>query len=113
MKNITKEIIEKGEIKVPQYLTRKFLHSGGTNPDYVSDLCTSIVDESKKEMWDVDYLLQKIHTLNEFVRYEQKRLEAHQKYQKEIKAEAQKICTVCGKPNHKDNKLCRICGARL
>ena len=22
-------------------------------------------------------------------------------------------CTVCGKPNHKDNKLCRVCGARL
>ena len=105
-----KEITVRG-IEVPTYLTRKFIKTGMTNPDYVEILCASIVVESKKEMWSVAYMNSKIVCLKDMIETENKRLVSFQLQKKEIEGEC--VCAKCGRVNVAYFQTCAECGARV
>jgi len=72
--------------EVPQYLTRAYIESGCTNPDWIAEQAAAIITATKAERWDVAYIREKIDRMREFIDTEQGRLEA---------ARRDKICQ-CG-----------------
>lgn len=77
------------EIEVPQWLTRKFIKSGGTNPDYLAECAQGIIEGTEKENWDYNYLIEKAERIIAFLNMEQKRLEAYNEQARVLELDAE------------------------